>query len=266
MINRTKIVIVVVIVVLVFLVFTEMDRRRGTIGTPVTQYYSNTSFLLAPMNVWLGYASTQTPLALYPSVSEIFPETKLLKDNWKIIRDEAFGLYDNGLTTTIENDLFFDAIAPRGTWKKFYLKWYAPIQNTTRELCPKTCALLDQLPNVHLAMFSILEPGARIKVHRGVFRGALRYHLGLITPNDPNCFIVLDNKKYSWRDGEDVLFDDSCVHYVENNTNKTRIILFADIERPLKGKVATKFNQWVCKYLAPLTTRQNDKQEKNEFV
>jgi beta-hydroxylase len=53
-----------------------------------------------------------------------------------------------------------------------------------------------------------------------------------VTPKDNmNCFISVDKEKYSWKNGEDVLFNDMLEHYVENNTDEERIILFLDIKK-----------------------------------
>ena len=43
------------------------------------------------------------------------------------------------------------------------------------------------------AYFSILEPGTKIKPHNGVYKGVLRYHLGLIVPSG-DLFIEIDGK------------------------------------------------------------------------
>jgi hypothetical protein len=38
-------------------------------------------------------------------------------------------------------------------------------------------------------------------------------------------------KRMAWKNGEDLLFDDGFPHYVQNRSNKSRAILFADIPR-----------------------------------
>jgi aspartyl/asparaginyl beta-hydroxylase (cupin superfamily) len=46
-----------------------------------------------------------------------------------------------------------------------------------------TAALVRQIPDLNSAFFSILEPGATIPRHRGVTRGPVTCHLGLIIPD-----------------------------------------------------------------------------------
>ena len=59
--------------------------------------------------------------------------------------------------------------------------------------------------------------------------------MGLITPNSPDCYINVDGETYYWRDGEAVVFDETFIHYAENKTDQNRIILFADVERPMRA-------------------------------
>lgn len=109
-------------------------------------------------------------------------------------------------------------------------------------------------------MFSILEPGSKITPHAGPFKGCIRYHLGLNCPK--NAYIKVDGIKYNWKNGKDILFDDTFVHEVNNDSDELRIILFCDIERKMRDTFSQKINSKVIEYLAPLTTRINDFQEK----
>ena len=93
--------------------------------------------------------------------------------------------------------------------------------------------MVESIPSIKGAMFAMLPPGARLGKHRDPFAGSLRYHMGLQTPNDDACFIEVDGTKYSWRDGEVVMFDETFIHYAENQTDENRIILFLDIKRPV---------------------------------
>ena len=111
-------------------------------------------------------------------------------------------------------------------------------------------------------MFSILLPGSKIPPHFGPARMCLRYHMGIDTPNDPNCYIKIGNTKYSWEDGKDVMFDDTFLHEVVNNTDKIRIILFLDVERPQFHKIFETFNKKMISIAGPITTRSNETKEK----
>jgi beta-hydroxylase len=197
-----------------------------------------------------------------------FPDLVKLRENWQTIREEALQLFDEGHIRAAAkyNDWGFNSFFRSG-WKRFYLKWYEDFLPSAATMCPKTVALLQGMPTVHGAMFALLSPGGRLVAHRDPFAGSLRYHLGLVTPKSSEpCRIFVDGEPYSWRDGEDLLFDETYIHTVENLTNETRIILFCDVERPLKARFITNMNRWVIHHIVKATATQNVEGEKVGFV
>lgn len=50
----------------------------------------------------------------------------------------------------------------------------------------------------------------------------------------------MDGMNYKWRNGESVIFDKTYLHNTYNNTDKSRIILIANIDRPLKIKFISR--------------------------
>ena len=98
------------------------------------------------------------------------------------------------------------------------------------------------MPDIKAAMFVVLPAGSHLPKHRDPYAGSLRYHLGLITPNSDACKIVVDGQDYSWRDGEDVLFDETYIHYAENKTDKDRLIFFCDVARPMRSRIGDALN------------------------
>ena len=106
-------------------------------------------------------------------------------------------------------------------------------------------------------MFALLPAGARLGKHRDPFAGSLRYHLGLVTPNDDRCAIYVDGEQYAWRDGQDVMFDETFIHWAENRTDQDRLILFCDVERPLRFRVATAINRVFKKVVVRATSTEN---------
>lgn len=187
------------------------------------------------------------------------PEILTLAKNYNVIKDEVKGLIELGMFKPIQGDQFFDkSIAIDNKWKRFYLKWFTSKCNDLAiQLCPKTCQLISSIKGLKTCMFSLLEPNAYIPPHFGPYSGVIRYHLGIITPNDDKCFISIDGKEYSWRDGDAVLFDDTYSHYVKNETNKERIVMFCDFERPMISWLASVLNKFVINVLAPFTFREN---------
>jgi beta-hydroxylase len=102
------------------------------------------------------------------------------------------------------------------------------------EMCPRTAALMREIPGMTTAMISILSPRKHILDHRGPYKGVLRYHLGLIVPSDAEaCRIRVGNDVRHWEEGKSLIFDDTFNHEVWNDTDETRVVLFVDVLRPL---------------------------------
>jgi beta-hydroxylase len=106
-------------------------------------------------------------------------------------------------------------------------------------------------------MFAMLPPGGKLGAHRDPFAGSLRYHLGLVTPNSEKCRILVDGVQCVWCDGEAFVFNETFIHSAENATDVNRIILFCDIERPMKYGFMTAINRWVSHHIVKASATQN---------
>jgi beta-hydroxylase len=235
---------------------------RGRARLRFLRQLTDHSTLAAPYNV-LMYMFSAVPNKPILPVSAI-PELAKLRENWEVIRDEALALFDQGRIKASDgyNDWGFNSFFRSG-WKRFYLKWYQDPLPSAERMCPRTVELLKSIPSVKGAMFATLAPGGRLVQHRDPFAGSLRYHLGLVTPTHPGeCRIFIDGTPYSWTDGQDLLFDETFIHYAENTTDQTRIILFADIERPLRTPVMRAINRWVCNRIIKETATENEAGER----
>jgi beta-hydroxylase len=219
------------------------------------------STFMAPYNV-LAYLFSAVPTTPFLDVRRL-PDLAPLTEGWRTIREEALALYDQDRIKRSNkyDDLAFNSFFKSG-WKRFYLKWYGENHASARELCPKTVELLAKIPTVKAAMFALLPPGAKLGRHRDPFAGSLRYHLGLVTPNSDQCRIWVDTEMYSWRDGEAVLFDETYIHHAENNTDTARIILFCDVERPLRTRAARAANRFVARTFVAAAATANEPGEK----
>jgi len=230
---------------------------RGRVRLRLSRQFLDHSVLLAPLNAFMVLVS-RVPTTPYVTAREI-PELKVLDDNWELIRDEALQMQQLRHIKAAEkhDDVGFNSFFKYG-WKRFYLKLYDARHPSAEQLCPKTVALLRTLPKVKAAMFAELPPGGTLNPHRDPFSGSLRYHLGLATPNDDRCYIDVDGERYSWRDGESVVFDETYVHEAHNKSESNRIILFCDVERPLKWRWAEAFNRWFGKTVMSAASSPND--------
>jgi beta-hydroxylase len=221
---------------------------RGKVHLPLRQLLLDQSTLLAPVNVFM-YLFTRTPATPFIPGSGL-PELARLRENWEAIRAEAENL--RALAAEGPEDAEGAAVpelVPKKRWNDLYLKWYDSVPPSARELCPRTCALLQTIPSVKLATFVELPPGARLSRHRDPYAGWLRYHLGLATPNDDACFIEVDGQRYAWRDGEAMLFDETYVHRAVNDCASGRLVLLCDVERPMRFRWAQGVNHFFGRML-----------------
>ncbi|QDE40226.1 aspartyl/asparaginyl beta-hydroxylase domain-containing protein [Luteibacter pinisoli] len=248
---------IVLYVLILFTLCVLLVHLRGRSRLRFDRQLVDHSAIFAPYNL-LMYAFSAVPARPILDRSG-FPQLDLLQNNWQKIREEAMHLFDEGFIRSAEkhNDASFNSFFKQG-WKRFYLKWYGEPLASAEALCPETVKLLNSIPSVKAAMFALLPPGSRLNPHRDPFAGSLRYHLGLITPNSDDCRIFVDGEMHAWRDGKDVVFDETYVHWAENRTNETRVILFADVERPLKSGLMTAINKRVGAFMGSITASPND--------
>jgi beta-hydroxylase len=229
---------------------------RGRVRVSFLRTVLDHSAVLAPVNVFM-YLFSAVPARPYIPVDDL-ASLRTLDDNWETIRDEALHLQEAQQIRSAEknNDAAFNSFFKAG-WARFYLKWYEAEHPSAAELCPQTVRILRDIPQVKAAMFAVLPHGGKLNPHRDPFAGSLRYHLGLSTPNDDRCFIEVDGERYSWRDGQSVVFDETYIHWAENTSGQTRVILFCDLERPLKYPWATRFNHWFSRVFMTLASSPN---------
>ena len=171
----------------------------------------------------------------YLNVDEVFPEYKVLEDNWLVIKDEIDSIINNTASLPKFHDVDegqkFISNNDGVAWNMFLIKTYGFWNKKNIKLCPKTVDLFRSFKKVESISVSILDPGKYIPAHNGPYKGILRYQLALSVPKKGSCQIFVDNKPYSWTEGKSVLFDDTYVHEVKNETNEKRIAVLLDIRR-----------------------------------
>lgn len=115
------------------------------------------------------------------------------------------------------------------------------------------------------AFLSILDPGVNIPTHRGYSKGVVRHHLGYKIPKDGTAYISVNGKKYFWKEGESVLFDDMYKHFVMNPTRETRIVLYCDVKRHLPMPLSALNDVFVFLFSQhPVLTQINDMNHKTK--
>lgn len=77
---------------------------------------------------------------------------------------------------------------------------------------------------------SVIDGGSLVRPHTGCCNSRLRVHFGITIPD--NCGIIVDGEARTWTEGQCMVFDDSFVHSVWQNSTQVRIILIVDIWHP----------------------------------
>ena len=241
----------------IYIVAIMQMHYRGHVRFHIFRQMITHTNYLAPYNLLMNLFSKlpNKPILNTESIAEL----SILKDNWEVIRDEAMNLSKEGQIKAADglNDAGFNSFFRQG-WTRYYLKWYGNPLPSALKACPKTIEILKQTPSVKAAMFASLPSGGVLNPHRDPFAGSLRYHLGIATPNDDDCYILVDGQKLSWRDGEGVLFDETYIHEAHNKTDQNRIILFCDVTRPMKFKIIDHINNYISNTVIAASATKND--------
>lgn len=168
--------------------------------------------------------------------NDFFPWIKKLEDNIPIMQKEMEQVIArlNDLPNFQDISQEQRTLTSDSKWKIFpFLAYGIKNEELTKE-CPQTTELLNEIPGIKTAMYSILLPYKHIPAHRGPYRGLLRLHIPLKIPCDAqNCSIKVHNEVRYWEPNKCLIFDDGFIHEVSNNTNEVRVVLFIDFLRPL---------------------------------
>jgi len=163
-----------------------------------------------------------------------FPWIRELEQNYDTIHQEVEALCaEPGAIPFVEDVHPHErSIVADAQWKTFFLHAFGnPLEENLKK-CPGTAALLQRVPNIVLAFFSILQPGAKLKPHRGIYKGVLRYHLGIEIPmTKEKCGLSVAGNYMPWANGSSFVFDDTFEHFAQNESDNPRAILIIDFER-----------------------------------
>jgi ornithine lipid ester-linked acyl 2-hydroxylase len=170
---------------------------------------------------------------------EEFPWIAELEANWMIVRqelDEVLREKTRIPKAQSLNDIEY-LISQQNchSSRKVYAFYFYGHQNSEYcQTCPETTKLLQKIPDMKTAAFSILTPNHHLATHRGEYKGVLRYHLGLRIPSPRfDCGIQVKDEIAHWEEGKSLVFDDTHPHSAWNHTNQDRVVLLIDIIRPL---------------------------------
>ena len=171
------------------------------------------------------------------NISREFPHHKQIEETYENIKSEIMQYNrEKNIDCFRKNNPLLNNIdkyeGDNRCWRTLYLKKSGSIVQDMTSFFPNTINVIRQ-EQIHNAFFSIIDSNVEIRPHYGYFKGYLRYHLGVLIPeeNGKRPYLVCGGKQYEWKEREGVLFDDMYLHYVKNPTNKKRIVLYLDIKR-----------------------------------
>lgn len=200
-----------------------------------------------------------------PNNFKLFDE---LKNNWKIIQQEAKHILENSprleITRTYDewkdSHDYMNIIMNKYGWIR---SWKSPEQTKEENgdgnynwlnygilydgsefkhnilQCPQTYNMLEKIKDkINIAGFSYMKGNSILQKHTdctGIIYNSLAFHLGLIVP-EPNttCQLIVNDRHHDFfyieREGEMVVFDATYQHYAYNQSSKDRVILYIDFK------------------------------------
>lgn len=175
---------------------------------------------------------------------DMFPSFSLLEAAAPQIRAEFDTLIANG-DQVLRPYVRLDKGTPQNDWSELdgSLDWsacflweYGVPNEPVLGCCPKTAAVLNQLPLARIpgrapnVFFSLLKAGSRIPPHSGVTNTRAIVHLALDVP--PGCGFRVGNETREWTEGQAFAFDDTIEHEAWNTGDKRRAVLILDYWNP----------------------------------
>ena len=221
------------------------EHGRGFVGAPEAKGQTLAvrfgRKMRDPVNGWLARHSL---IGDDPFVEPAqLPGLIELGRHWETIREELLPLLAEREKIPAFRDISPDhrRIATDSRWKSFFLEGYGFRAEENCSRCPKTMALLKNVPGLVVAFFSIMEAGTQVPLHRGVTKAWYNCHLGLVVP-DGKVGIEIAGQPVGWREGEWLVFDETNRHRVWNETDSARVVLFLQVRRPMAwpGRIAAR--------------------------
>lgn len=220
----------------------ETERGAAAAGAPVRKKRKHRPsvaaglWLIKRIERLLMHFSDLPDRPIYAATD--FPWTARLEAEWPAVRRELDRVLQRPEQLPNFQDISRDQenITRDDRWKTFFLYGYGYRMDRNCRQCPETTRLVESIPGMFTAFFSVLAPGKVIPLHRGPYKGVLRCHLGLLVPQPADrCWIEVGGERATWAEGKCLVFDDTWKHQVENGTDGTRVVLFLDVLRPLRA-------------------------------
>ncbi len=235
----------------------RLDALPTKVKKRIVKRKLNSIFVALEERGWIARspAFVRDYLRHYPSLAK-------LEAGYPAVREECLALLerkDRLTDVSVLGGAYTKAGIHTIGWKTFVFKSGDFVEENCAR-CPRTANLLREIPGLYTAFFSVLEPHQVIPPHWGYYRGILRYHLGVVIPNDnadEACWLrvhadpydnalqrekknskrdtssIVKGEIYHWHNGEGIVFDDNYLHDAGNGSDQVRVVLWLDLPRPL---------------------------------
>ncbi|VBB17610.1 cupin superfamily aspartyl/asparaginyl beta-hydroxylase [Yasminevirus sp. GU-2018] len=193
------------------------------------------------------------------SVEEVCPELNLIHSTLPLIRAEVEKVRDDEWPDWPEKELYdkrelkstiFDSNPDKRDtpfkWNIYPFTAFGVVVKENCRRCPELWKFLQKIPGLKIALLSKLGPGVKLNTHQGWGNHSnhvIRCHFGFDVPY--GCYVSVRDKLEDdeeirlHKENDWIVFDDSRHHYAHNPTNRERIVLIVDVERPDNIKPGT---------------------------
>ena len=168
---------------------------------------------------------------------EAFPFVAHAEAKYDLIREEVDGLLGDvdAIPTFQALDAQQEVLTTDEGWRTYPVMVFGEVLAEARMTCPETLSLLDEIPGVENAFFSIFAAGKVVPPHVGPSTSLLRFHLAVRVPEPADqCGIRVGRDIRHWIEGKSLVFDDTHEHEAWNRTDGFRVVLFVDFARPTR--------------------------------
>lgn len=165
---------------------------------------------------------------------EVYPYLQELKSNKNGIRKEVTKIINDDWKIWPEKYLYKN----KDGWKVLPFFGFGFWIEKNCKKCPIIYNIIKKITGLKTASLSRLTPGTQLEPHKGwakLSNYVLRCQYGIICGD--NCILGCEDDVVEIKEDKIVVFDDSKLHYAQNNGKSDRIILILDIERPSNVKI-----------------------------
>lgn len=181
----------------------------------------------------------------YYAIDEVCPELRLIYENLESIKKETYLIRKTDWEEDMRSRYFMGIDITKNPYIYPFVAFGMVVHDNCQK-CLNIWRFLQKIPGLKLATLSMLAPNVK---------GPLQQGWAYYSNDTIRCYFCLDVAQGSYlsvreklndpeyinidKQNEWTLYDDSRYHYVNNHTDKDRIVLIIDVDRPSTIKKGT---------------------------